>query len=233
MNDPEKWRSKLRAVLEAYLRRRSMPRCILGLLLVLTGVCGYLISFSLLHLGVNHMWMRYPVAVLGAYGLFLLLIRLWVEVERSRFDADAAALLEGSEEADDRPKSGWRSSSGDGGSWLDFLNGVDLGFDEGCLPLILIGVVVGLVIALVVTLAGAPALLAEVFLDAFVLTMLYRRLRIAANQHWLGTAIRRTWSMVVLVAALLAIAGGCLEAMAPDARSIGPALRKIFHRPER
>lgn len=39
-------------------------------------------------------------------------------------------------------------------------------------------------------------------------------------------------SMVVRVAALLAIAGACLEAMAPGTRSIGPALRKVFHRPE-
>jgi hypothetical protein len=59
--------------------------------------------------------------------------------------------------------------------------------------------------------------------------VLYRRLRIAAEEHWLGTAIRKTWISALIIAVLLAIAGMCLESLAPGARSIGPAIHRILH----
>jgi hypothetical protein len=183
----------------------------------------------MLHLGVPHMWIRYPVAVLGAYGVFLLLIRGWVEIERAKFDSRAVKFSDEIRIAGGYPDE-WRRESGQGSSWFDWLDvsNIDFGFDEGCLPLILFGVVFGLIAAVCVTVINAPALLAEVFVDAFLVSIMYRKLRIAAKAHWLGTAIRRTWRTALFVATLLMIGGVCLEMLAPGSRSIGPAIKHAF-----
>ena len=60
------------------LLRRGMPRLQMSLILFVTGLSGFLVSFVLLHVGVREMWFRYPFAVLVAYIVFLLLLRLWL-----------------------------------------------------------------------------------------------------------------------------------------------------------
>ena len=230
-----KWRQRARKALEAYFRQRSLPRLTLGVLLVLTGAIGFFISFLLLHLGVAEMWIRYPVAVLGAYGAFLALLRVWVEIERSRFDPDAAdlkAVLDDSRELEESPGSVLKHSIQDKSSWLDSLDFPNLDFfdaDEGCVGAMLLAAVLGVLVVLFLAIAQAPLMLAEVFLDAFLVTVLYRRLRIAAKEHWLGTAIRKTWTSAIAVAVLLAITGKCLEYLAPGSRSIGPAIHRLLH----
>lgn len=59
-----------------------MPRVLMSLILAATGAAGFLVSFALLHAGVTRMWLRYPVAVLVAYGIFLLLLRVWLHLQR-------------------------------------------------------------------------------------------------------------------------------------------------------
>ena len=102
---------------------------------------------------------------------------------------------------------------------------------KGALVLILLAaIVVGLVAVLVFVVTSAPALLAEVFIDAFVLSVLYRRLRIAAKEHWLGTAIRKTILQACMFALLLSFAGWCLEFLAPGSHSIGPGDSQTIER---
>lgn len=50
----------------------------MSLILAATGAAGFLASFLMLHLGVSRMWLRYGLAVLLAYAVFLLLLRIWV-----------------------------------------------------------------------------------------------------------------------------------------------------------
>jgi len=231
MNEETEVRERAQNALRRYFEKRSSPRIILSLLLILAGSFAFLVSFISLHSGVEQMWLRYPVAVLAGYAFFLGLLRIWVEIERSRFDpreAELEALLV------ERRSSVNESSTLSRRSWLDWLdlsNFVDV--DEGCLPVLLLILVIGLVFgvaALLVSLvAAAPALLAEIFLDAVIVSMLYRRLRIAAKEHWLGTAIRRTWWRVVIVAAFLSLGGWALEEFAPGTHSIGPAIEKILY----
>lgn len=229
------WRTKARAALAAYFRRRSLTPLTLGFFLVLTGLCGFLISFGLLHLSVHSMAIRYPLAVLGAYGAFLGLLRGWVEWEQRGFDPDNAEFQEAIRDAHPRgiqQANRARSSSGKGFSWLD---GLDIPSNmltdgpEGCLGLVIFIVLLGFVILLVSYLANTPALVEEGFLDTFLVVGLYRRLRIAARKHWLGTTIRKTWKTVGVVAAALAFLGFCLQYNAPEARSIGPAVRHLLH----
>ena len=60
------------------LLRRAFPRVQMSLILAATGAAGFLASFAMLHLGVSRMWLRYALAVLFAYLIFILLLRLWL-----------------------------------------------------------------------------------------------------------------------------------------------------------
>jgi len=213
------WRERARRGVEAYFRKRSYPRFILGATLLLTGLAGFGISMLLLRSGLVEMWLRYPLATIGAYGVFLLLLRIWVQIERMRFDPAEVVIGETA------PRSEKKDNP-----WLDGIQIPDIPDSDGCLPLIAIGVVLGLIVLLVIALAGAPVLIAEVFIDAFLVGVLYRRLRIPADEHWLGTAIRRTWLFVLGTAVLLSIGGWSLTAMAPGSQTIGTAIEYLANK---
>jgi hypothetical protein len=70
------------------VRRRlasdGRPRLLVSCLLAVTGAAGFLVSSALLHLGVASMVVRYPLAVLSAYSVFLLLLRLWLALQRRK-----------------------------------------------------------------------------------------------------------------------------------------------------
>ena len=225
----DKWPSHARATLRRYFEKRSALRTIVSFLLILAGSFGFLVSYVSLRLGLTQMWVRYPVALLAGYAFFISLLRLWVELERSRFNPEGAEIkaLVVEERRSANPsvlKHDRRTSWLD---WLDVTNVLD--FDDGCLPALLALLVFGLVVALAMAVAAMPALLAEVFLDVFIVSVFYRRLRTAAQEHWLGTALRKTWWLALIAAALLSLAGWGLETLAPGSHSIGPAIEKILH----
>ena len=56
------------------------------LILLATGCAGFLVSFVLLRAGLIWMWVRYPLAILCAYAVFLLLLRLWLAAQSRRGD---------------------------------------------------------------------------------------------------------------------------------------------------
>jgi hypothetical protein len=60
------------------LMRRGLPRLQMSLILAATGAAGFVASFVMLHLGVWRMWVRYPLAVLFAYAVFIVLLRVWL-----------------------------------------------------------------------------------------------------------------------------------------------------------
>ena len=87
---------KVRA-LRRRLERKSHPRLHASIILFVTGLAGFLASFMMLRLGVSQMWLRYPVAILLAYVVFLLLLRVWLWLSRPRdwdLPADALDILE-------------------------------------------------------------------------------------------------------------------------------------------
>ena len=180
----------------------------------------------MLQLGLQHTWVRYPIAVLGSYGLLLALIRGWVAIEQSRFDPEHAAIAD----VDETDRTYLMRAPGQQNSWFDWLDIPDFGIadlDEGCLPAILLAVFAGLLVTIVVTVSMAPGLIAEVFLDAFIISALYRRLRAAQKRHWLGTALKKTWAPALITAVILAIGGWALERMAPGSPSIGKAIQQL------
>lgn len=231
---------RARAALEAYFHDRSFPRFTLVLIVTVAGFVGFLISHTLLHHGVPDMWLRYPLAVTGGYLAFLALLRLWVEIERARYDPTQVDIADGpstNEESESPPP---RKFNNDSDSWLDWLDlpGSVFDFDDGCLIgcvfVLLLGLLTGAMGLLFSLVMAAPGLLAEVFLDAVVVTMLYRHLKTAAKEHWLGTAVKRTWRPALMIAAGSCLLGLVLAGLAPNSHSIGPALEEIFaETPER
>ena len=208
------------------LLRHGLPRFQMSVLLALTGATGFLASFGLLKLGVGSMTLRYPVAVALAYGAFLLLLRLWLKMQRDGWGDAADFGMNVIESADLVPGDTVPTVGGGGGS-----SGFDFGLDlEGAGFLVLLAVLIVAVAALGAALWVlwiAPGLLAEVLVDGLVMAALYRRLRRPQPTYWLTGAVRRTCIPALIVAVLLAGAGALLHQAVPGARSIGAAWKAV------
>lgn len=86
-----KSRKKLIALVRQRLVAEGFPRLQISLILLLTAAAGFFISFILLQIGIDSMAFRYPVAIAAAYCVFLLLLRVWLWLQkndRGRLDGD-------------------------------------------------------------------------------------------------------------------------------------------------
>ena len=199
----------------------------MSLILIFTGFAGFLASFSLLQLNVSRMWIRYPIAILIAYGVFLVLLRLWLWIYGRDMHVDMDPDL--AEVVLELPpgKSGgsWGQSvaSSTDSSNSSFWSGIDfdLDLDEGWFVIIAVIVLIGALIASLYIIYIAPLLLAEILIDGVLLVGLYKRVKHIDQQHWLRTAVRRTIIPVLLIAMFFSIAGFAMQRVVPDAHSIG------------
>jgi hypothetical protein len=66
-----------------------------------------------------------------------------------------------------------------------------------------------------------------VALDAALISTMYRRLRCDEVQHWTSAVVRRTWLPAAALLLFMAALGFALQHLAPNARSIGAAVRAI------
>jgi hypothetical protein len=67
----------------------------------------------------------------------------------------------------------------------------------------------------------APALLAEVLLDAGLVVGLHGTLHSIEPRSWLGTTLRRTWRSAVVLVVFMAAFGFVAQTVIPEADSIG------------
>ncbi|HJU43714.1 MAG TPA: hypothetical protein VJ691_12890 [Vicinamibacterales bacterium] len=221
---------------------RGYPRLVVLVFISLSGLAALGFSTALFRLGVEHMGYRYLAATAVGYGVFMLLLALWVELQRpsgSRGDFDVVDLPGGG--LPDAGGTGVEFSGGSSGgagasaSWgsadvskIDVdVGGVDA--DEAWPVVIAVAVaaivLLGGVIALFYVVYYAPLLLAEVALDAALVTGIYRKLRKQDTGHWLGSAIRHTWKPAVIIALCLFVVGTVIQWAAPSARTIGDVFR--------
>lgn len=213
----------------------------MSLILLLTGFIGFISSFSLLHLGIDKMWIRYPLAILSAYAAFLLLLRLWLAIQRSQFNADSSGDVD-FVETNRNPDSGFGGNAdfgggGAGGSWDggnvssnasvtgSGLDGFDFDLDEIGVLILAIVAIIGGIVASFYIIYIAPILLAEILVDGLLLGGLHRRVRHIEQKHWLQTAVYKTFLPAILCALFFMLAGGLLQSIAPEAKSIGEVLR--------
>ncbi|MEO6854002.1 MAG: hypothetical protein ABI410_13535 [Rhodoferax sp.] len=237
------------------LQQNGYPRLQMALLVALTGLSGLLASFVMLGQGVTAMALRYPLALLVAYLVFLVLLWLWL---RSRADdyLEVPDLLQeiptGNGTSSGVPlRSGSGGDFGGGGASASFdttgsINppsvetnlGDGLGdalgsvadADEWAIPLVVLLLGAGLALSMLYMVYAAPVLFAELLLDGVLSASLYRNLRGLQRQHWLTSAFRRTALPFVLTGVFLCLSGWAMQAYAPHAHSIGDVLQQLHHR---
>ena len=117
-----------------------------------------------------------------------------------------------------------RRRGSDGG--FDF----DVDGDAAVWILVLVAAVFSVFLALVFVVYTAPGLLAEVIVDAVIVTEVYRRVAVKDGRHWAATVVRRTWFPALVVIVSLIVGGYALQQLVPEARSIGPALGALAER---
>lgn len=231
----ERVRRRLFGRVRRFLAQRRSPRTVLTTILLLTALAGFLASMGMLKLGLAAMWLRYPLAVLAAWAFFLGLVRTWAESEREslRADEELAATTVGDEEFDGQPgrsvlaEGERRSRSWD---WLDIPDVFSFADDVGgCLVglalLVTLGALIGVFVALGGLIVQAEVLLAEVLLDAVLISALSKKLKHLEPRWWLDGVLRQTARPVMWTIAFLTVAGFLMGHFAPEADSVGDVWR--------
>ena len=108
--------------------------------------------------------------------------------------------------------------------WFDF--GLDL--EEAWFVLLAIVCALGGLIAIAYVVYIAPLLLAEVVLDAVLVSTMYRRLRREDIRWWAASVFRRTCVPAMILTIFMGATGWALQQIAPDARSIGGVVRELL-----
>lgn len=234
------------------LEQDSYPRLQMSLIVGLTGASGLLFSFLMLQAGVTNMTLRYPLALLLAYGFFLFLLWLWLRTKDDDY-TDLPDLINLVPSPSPSPGSGGGpipfqgggGSFGGGGAGGSFdgpaLPGsaeLDIGTplgeavgavgeaDELAVPIVAAIFAIGIALASLYVVYVAPVLFAELFVDGVLSYALYRKIKGAESPHWLASAIRRTAIPFLLTGVFVAIVGASLSVYAPEAHSIGQALQQ-------
>jgi hypothetical protein len=207
----------------------------MSLIVALCALGGLLLSFLLLRCGLDSMALRYPVAVLFAYGVFLGLLRVWLVLHTRRgLPAPSADVSDGCDAAElglELGHSAARAADVAGDAAESSETMVD-GFDadaDAFLLLAVIAFVTGL-LASAYVIWTAPALFAELVVDSILIVGLYRRCRHRVPADWWHGTVRRTWTPAVTMALAFGIGGFALQQASPGANSLGPALRKLCSR---
>ncbi len=225
------------------LKSRSHPHLQMALIVTLSGFGGLLASFVLMVLGLEALWLRYALAVLVAYAVFLLSVWIWIKSVRRTLSSDAVHTdVLDTAEIPDVPVGqphfvGGGGHSGGGGASASFGSGepaaspapdiggghslFDVDLDEGIVVLAVLAAIASAAIAAIYLVVIAPTFFAEVIVDGALSLGLYRRLRRTVGQDWLQSAMKRTVVPFFVVAMFFVIAGIAMQVYAPEARSIG------------
>lgn len=250
-------RDVLTAEIRDRLVREGHPRLLVLCILIVSGGCAFLFSAGTLRAGFDSMGLRYPTAALVGYLVFVLLIRVWIAWRRRGLEVDGAGDLglDFPSFALDRavpqldPFGGGGSGGGGGGAQWDvpaitesssvpnatgadasLPRGVSFDLDADDLLLLLLAALLaaGGLAAMLYVVYAAPLLLAEVALDAALVSSVYRRLRREDVGHWSTAVLRRTWLPAAAVVCVMVGTGFILQHVFPDARSIGDAARAVL-----
>ena len=224
------------------IERDQYPRLQMFIIVLLTGVAGFIASAAMLHAGLTGMALRYLLALCVAYLMFLFIVWVWLRWRADSLDgiglggADVHAPSSpafsgkggtfdgGGASGDYQPPSGVSSSLSDSRS--STFDGVDADVDvgEAAIPLVVLALIAGVVFCALFVVNLAPTLFAELLVDGLLSASLYRRLRGIDRHHWLQTALRRTvWPFVFAAISVTAL-GASLAWYTPGAQSIGQAI---------
>ena len=247
-------RARVIGRLRARLARRHSIRVQMAAAVAVAGLVGFATSAVLLALGFRSMAWRYPVAALVGYAAFVALLRVWFSPRRRRAHPQRERSGLGVDIGLDAPRMGGPSvdsavedlqafeagggrfgGGGASGDWgaestgdLDAasssLAGAD---DEGALILLPVVLLLSCAAFAAYVVYMAPVFVAELVLDALLVSALYRRARRADGGRWMAAIVGRTWPLAVIAAAVLAAAGFAAAQVVPGADSIGDVVRQL------
>ena len=221
-------RERILRGLRAYFSRERMPRLAMSFVLILTAGAGFFCSRLLMHAGLDVMAVRSLISTLAAWGILIMLMRLWIEIERRKFNSPADLARVAEHQGHEHENPSWEHA---GDVAVRALDAASSSVDDplGCLIGLLIAAAVflfvGVLCGFFMLIASAPALLAEAFLDAVVAGFLTRGVRTHDAQWWAGGIIRRTWKVAIPLAVLLASTGFALQKWKPAIHTLGDLFR--------
>jgi hypothetical protein len=207
--------------------------------LTVTLAAGFLASIAMLHVGVNRMPVRYPLAVAVSYATFLGVLRWWLGRQAIATNlsedpeglllpgvaafgsASLAAKLAVPEHDDSRPK----SATGRGGGDLSGLGDLAGGGGDGCGALVVLVLIAGLctLIVSIYLVATSPMLLAELLVDGALIGAMSRAISPDRTPHWSRSVVRRTWIAALVTAIVFGLVGWGIERVAPGANTLAEA----------
>lgn len=222
----------------------SFPRLQMFLLVVVTGLAGFLASALLLSGGMLTMWSRYLAAFGFAYLAFLGLLWLWLRTRTEDWSdiPDISNSFQPPSHSHQHALDigAHHGDFGGGGASGSFdATSVDVPIDdtpteavgealsaagqaeEFAIPLVVIVFLATLLLSSLFLVWSAPTLFAELLVDGVLSASLYRRLRGLESRHWVTTAIRRTAWPFAVTALIIAGIGWGMAQYAPGAHSIG------------
>ncbi len=248
-------RSQLVARARERMARTGAPRVLLSLIMIFAACAAFVASIVTLRLGLDSMMLRYPLAVIVGYVTFLVFIRGWIAWHRrgrwseSGTVGDLVNAIDVSDfslpsRSGAQPSffAGGRSGGGGGGnSWSGLVSsswssgggssggsGLSLDVDEMWPVVLALACALGGLLAIFYVIYTAPVLLAEVALDAAIVSTLYQRLAKHEMSHWAVTVVRYTWLPALALVVVAAVGGWALQVAAPEARSIGGVIRGLL-----
>jgi hypothetical protein len=196
-----------------------------------TALLGLLTSIALLHLHLHNMALRYIISVAIAYAGFLGLVRFWILYrQRTWRRAGVTGIRPIRARAPSQHK---RKDPGDGFSWLDLLDILDIFSTLDDLIVVALFIAGAISIFFVIWhiinfVVLGPEFFAELLLDGVFSAALYRRLGQIEHQHWMKTVFARTKAPFLWTLLFFAFLGAVSAHYAPEAVSIGGVVRHFL-----
>lgn len=230
------------------LQRGGWPRLQMAVIVMVTAVAGLLAAHLLRLGGLDTMLLRYPLAVLLAYLMFLLLMWLWLHLRRN--DVAEAVINSGVSGGSSSPSTGsqwggqgghsggggasasWAPATGSSagtpnsdGSLLDLADG-DAGVPVMALIAVL-AIAAGTLVAASWVIWSAPVLMAELLVDTAIAGGLYRRMQGMRAQGWWRLCLAHTFWPLIGVLVFSAGLGWVAQEIAPHANTLADVLQTV------
>jgi len=214
-------RARMVAHLKSHVLRRYMPR--FAMFVIMTVVMGviFLSSLLLLRQGLELMWLRYFIADIIGYAVFLALLWCWTHIESDFANIDIPSFNNSDSGCHTLPAGG-SGGAADGASALDALGALEA---VPLFVLALLAAAVSFVIAYNIWLA--PEMLAELMLDAGLASILSKRAKHITPDGFLRSALRLTLPVFTVFTVAMMTAGFIINLKVPEAHSLAEAIRML------
>lgn len=229
------------------LLKRYFVRWHMSVILAATVGSGLLIDRVFLHSGFGDMGWRYALSVLGAYGFFFVLVRMWVwyaaGVAVSMSLPDVWDIDDGIADDDDAMFSGFAGGDSGGGGASDAFDvpalspsgsggglNLDVDLDDGFWILLVLALLAAIVCGAGVYLIWmAPQILPDVALECAVAAGLVKGLK-QPEAGWARRLLWKTGIPLIVVLAAAYFAGGYIQSTCPGATHARAALHCVATR---